>query len=67
MKHEVADISRIRAGGVDLAVSVSGPEQGVPVVVLHGFTGSAEAMELYRAFSGREPDIAPLLVRRGLD
>ena len=44
MKHEAEAISRIRAGGVDLAVSVSGPQQGVPVVVLHGFTGSAEAM-----------------------
>jgi peptidyl-dipeptidase Dcp len=29
--------------------------------------GSAEAMGLYRAFSGREPDIVPLLERRGLD
>ena len=29
--------------------------------------GSRDAMELYRAFRGREPDIAPLLARRGLD
>ena len=29
--------------------------------------GSQDAMELYRAFRGREPDIAPLLARRGLD
>ena len=29
--------------------------------------GSRDAMDLYRAFRGREPDIAPLLARRGLD
>ena len=29
--------------------------------------GSEDAMELYRNFRGREPDIAPLLKRRGLD
>ena len=29
--------------------------------------GSRDAMELYQAFRGREPDIAPLLARRGLD
>ena len=29
--------------------------------------GSRDAMELFRAFRGREPDIAPLLARRGLD
>ena len=29
--------------------------------------GSADAMELYRNFRGREPDITPLLTRRGLD
>ena len=29
--------------------------------------GSVEAMELYRLFSGRAPDITPLLVRRGLN
>ncbi|HLU61697.1 MAG TPA: M3 family metallopeptidase [Gammaproteobacteria bacterium] len=28
--------------------------------------GSAEAMELFQGFRGREPDIAPLLERRGL-
>ncbi len=28
--------------------------------------GSAPAMDLYRAFAGRDPDIAPLLERRGL-
>ena len=28
--------------------------------------GSRDAMELFRAFRGREPDIAPLLARRGL-
>ncbi len=28
--------------------------------------GSAEAMDLYRAFAGREPSLEPLLARRGL-
>jgi peptidyl-dipeptidase Dcp len=28
--------------------------------------GSEDAMELYRAFAGRDPQIEPLLVRRGL-
>ena len=76
MKHEVADISRIRAGGVDLSVNVSGPQQGVPVVVLHGFTGSAEAMEpltnrlaaAFRAADGHDRPlrvIAPDLVGHG--
>ena len=37
-------ISKIRAGGVEMAVTESGPAAGVPVVVLHGFTGSAQAM-----------------------
>ena len=36
---------RIRVDGVDLAVTASGPAAGVPVVVLHGFTGSAQAMD----------------------
>ena len=36
---------RIRAGGVELAVSERGPEAGVPILVLHGFTGSALAMD----------------------
>ncbi|MXW96010.1 MAG: alpha/beta fold hydrolase [Acidimicrobiaceae bacterium] len=35
---------RIRAGGVEMAVTESGSAAGVPVVVLHGFTGSAQAM-----------------------
>lgn len=35
----------IRVDGVDLAVTASGPAAGVPVVVLHGFTGSAQAMD----------------------
>ena len=35
---------RIRAGGVEMAVTQFGPAAGVPVVVLHGFTGSAQAM-----------------------
>lgn len=29
--------------------------------------GSREALELFREFTGRGPDIKPLLVRRGLD
>ena len=36
---------RIRAGGVELAVSEHGPEAGVPILVLHGFTGSGAVME----------------------
>jgi peptidyl-dipeptidase Dcp len=28
--------------------------------------GSAEAMALFRAFTGKDPEIAPLLKRRGL-
>lgn len=37
-------IPKIRAGGVEMAVTERGPAAGVPVVVLHGFTGSAQAM-----------------------
>jgi peptidyl-dipeptidase Dcp len=29
--------------------------------------GSREALDLYRDFTGGDPDIRPLLVRRGLD
>ncbi|MXY11553.1 MAG: 2-succinyl-6-hydroxy-2,4-cyclohexadiene-1-carboxylate synthase [Acidimicrobiaceae bacterium] len=36
---------RIRAGGVELAVSERGPQGGMPILVLHGFTGSSAAME----------------------
>ena len=32
------------AASVELAVQRTGPDDGVPVVVLHGFTGSAQAM-----------------------
>ena len=42
--RNTANRSSIRAGGVDLAVSEQGPVDGVPVLVLHGFTGSARAM-----------------------
>ena len=36
--------TRVEAGGVELAVQWTGPAGGVPVLVLHGFTGSVEAM-----------------------
>ncbi len=36
---------RVDAGGVVLAVTSSGPAEAPPVVVLHGFTGSATAMQ----------------------
>ena len=44
MEWDSAQGTRIRAGGVEMAVTESGPAAGVPVVVLHGFTGSAQAM-----------------------
>ncbi len=34
----------ILAGVVELHVRVTGPEDGVPVILLHGFTGSGQAM-----------------------
>ena len=43
--RDSAHRTRISADGVELAVNVSGPASGVPVVVLHGFTGAAQAME----------------------
>lgn len=48
MRHgdvQAQTTSTIRAGGVELSVSESGRAAGVPVVVLHGFTGSAQAMD----------------------
>ena len=61
---DVADL-RIRVGGVELAVRVSGPPQGVPVIVLHGFTGSASAMapltdRLAGAFQAADESERPL-------
>ena len=44
MAPKSAHRARVQVGGVELAVSESGPQAGVPVVVLHGFTGSARAM-----------------------
>ncbi|MXV99572.1 MAG: 2-succinyl-6-hydroxy-2,4-cyclohexadiene-1-carboxylate synthase [Acidimicrobiaceae bacterium] len=44
MEWDSAQGTRIRAGGVEMAVTEGGPAAGVPVVVLHGFTGSAQAM-----------------------
>ena len=37
-------VRRALGCGVELAVGLSGPAGGVPVLVLHGFTGSAAAM-----------------------
>ena len=59
---------RIGAGGVQLAVSELGPSAGVPVIVLHGFTGSAQAMEpLTERLAARLPAriICPDLVGHG--
>ena len=44
MARDSAHRTRIRAGGVELSVSEHGPAAGVPVLVLHGFTGSAQAL-----------------------
>ena len=60
--------SRIAAGGVELAVREHGPATGIPVVVLHGFTGSAIAMDplterLAAALPGRI--ICPDLIGHG--
>ena len=44
----------VDAKGVRLHAVVEGPEQGTPVLVLHGFTGSAESMEVVaRALADR--------------
>lgn len=43
--HRVRVGGRVGAGGVEFAVSECGPEAGVPILVLHGFTGSGAAME----------------------
>lgn len=59
---------RIRAGGVELEVTELGPTAGVPVVVLHGFTGSAQAMDpLTERLAARLPAriICPDLVGHG--
>ncbi|MYK76315.1 MAG: alpha/beta fold hydrolase [Acidimicrobiaceae bacterium] len=44
MERDSVHRRRIRAGGVEMAVTERGTAAGVPVVVLHGFTGSAQAM-----------------------
>ena len=59
---------RIRAGGVEMAVTERGPAVGTPVVVLHGFTGSAQAMDpLTERLAARLPAriICPDLVGHG--
>lgn len=48
---------RIRADGVELAVSERGPREGVPILVLHGFTGSARAMEPLTERLAAGPDV----------
>lgn len=45
MERDHAPSRRIRTGGVEMAVTELGPSDGVPVIVLHGFTGSAQAMD----------------------
>ena len=66
-KAPAADVThlRIRVLGTELAVWVSGPPQGVPVIVLHGFTGSASAMapltdRLAGAFRAADESVRPL-------
>ena len=65
---DTAHSMRIRAGGVEMAVTEFGQPAGVPVIVLHGFTGSAQAMDpLTERLASRLPAriICPDLVGHG--
>jgi len=48
------------------AGNVFDPELGARLKAIYSAGDSADPMALYRAFRGREPEIAPLLAQRGL-